>query len=81
VVVPMWEWAVSRDSQGGALGVSMTRHAAMEALSKALIAAGHPSCGRVAQIKLIRPIDGDPAYLRGFPERTASYDGTVTQWS
>jgi hypothetical protein len=53
----------------------------MEALSKALIAAGRPASGRVAQVKLIRTVHADPRYLRGFPARTAVYDGTVIQWS
>jgi hypothetical protein len=53
----------------------------MEALSKALIAAGRPASGRVAQVKLIRPVQAEPTYLRGFPARTAVYVGTVIQWS
>jgi hypothetical protein len=80
VPIPLWEWAVTRDAQGGSVGLCMTRHRAMEALSRALIAAGRPASGRVAQVKLIRPADGEPTYLRGFPERKAVYDGTVIQW-
>jgi hypothetical protein len=81
VIVPLWEWAVVRGAACGPVGVSMTQHGAMEALSKALIAAGRPSSGRVAQIKLIRSVLSDPGYLRGFPERVATYDGTVIRWS
>jgi hypothetical protein len=53
----------------------------MEALSKALIAAGRPSSGQVAQIKLTRPVHEESSYLRGFPAHTAVYDGTVIQWT
>lgn len=81
MIVPLWEWAVMRDARSGPVGVCMTHHRAMEALSKALIAAGRPSAGKVAQVKLIKPIDTDPTYLRGFPARTATYDGAVIQWS
>jgi hypothetical protein len=81
VIVPLWEWAVNRELREGPVGVCMTQHGAMEALSKALIAAGRPSRGRVAQVKLIRPVHMDPSYLRGFPARTAVYDGTVIRWS
>jgi hypothetical protein len=59
----------------------MSKHAAMEALSKALIAAGPSSTGQVTRMRLIRPIQSDPAYMREPPERTAVYDGTVIQWS
>jgi hypothetical protein len=78
LVIALWEWV--RDAPVGSVGVSRTQHGAMEALSRALIAAGRPSRGRVAQIKLIRPVYGEPGYLRGFPERTAIYDGTAIQW-
>jgi hypothetical protein len=43
-----------------------THHGAMEALSKALIAAGGPSSDRVAQIKLVRPVDENLAICAGF---------------
>ena len=52
----------------------------MEALSKALIAAGRPATGQVVPMRLIRPVHQDPGYLRGLPERTATYDGTVIRW-
>lgn len=81
VIVPLWEWAVMRDERSSPVGVCMTQHGAMEALSKALVAAGHPSKGRVAQVKLSRPAHTEPTYLRGFPERKAVYDGAVIQWS
>jgi hypothetical protein len=81
VLIPLWEWAVARDAQGGSVGLCITRHGAMEALSRALIAAGHPANGRVSQVKLIRSAHEEPAYLRGFPERKAVYDGVVIRWS
>lgn len=81
MIVPLWEWAVTRDAHSSPVGVCRTRHGAMEALSKALIAAGYPSTGRVAQIKLTTSAHQGPTYLRGFPARMAVYDGTAIQWS
>jgi hypothetical protein len=81
VIALLWEWAVTREAHSGPVGVCMTRHGAMEALSKALIAAGRPSTGRVAQIKLSASTHQGPIYLRGFPARMATYDGTVIRWS
>lgn len=78
--IPMWEWGTVRDLQGCSAGLSSTEHDAMTALSKALIAGGRPSSGRVAQVRLIRPTHSEPTYLRGFPERRAVYDGTVIEW-
>lgn len=80
MTIPLWEWTVARDSRGGSGGVCMTRHGAMEALSKALIAAGRPISGQVAQLELIRPVHDGPIDPRGLPARTAVYDGTVIQW-
>lgn len=80
MIIPLWEWAIARDAQGGSAGVCRTRHAAMEALSKALIAAGRPATGRVAQVKLISTVHRAPAYLRGIPKRTAVYDGRIIRW-
>ena len=79
--IPLWEWTMTRDAQSGSVGLCKTRARAIEALSKALIAAGRPASGRVAQVKLIRTVHADPTYLRGFPARTAVYDGTVIRWS
>jgi hypothetical protein len=53
----------------------------MEALAKALIARGCPSIGQVAQVKLVRSVHEESSYLRGFPARTAVYDGAVIRWS
>lgn len=75
-----WEWAVLRETRNRPVGLCATEHAAMEALSKALIDAGRPARGQIGQVTLIRPIQTDPAYLRHPPERTATYDGTAIQW-
>lgn len=80
MITPLWEWATARDSEGGSAGICMTRHRAMDALSKALIATDRPSSGLVAQVKLMTSVYQGPIYLRGFPARTAVYDGTVIQW-
>jgi hypothetical protein len=58
----------------------MTRHRAMDALSKALIAGGRPSSGLVTHVKLMTSVYQGSVYLRGFPARRAFYDGTVIQW-
>lgn len=77
---PLWEWAVLRESRNRPVGLCRTKHNAIEALSKALIALGRPARGQIGQVILIRPIQTDPAYLRQPPERTAVYDGTAIQW-
>lgn len=79
MIVPLWEWSTVRDARGGSAGVCWTRHAAMEALSKALVAAGRPANGSVAQVKLVTTVHGR-SYLRGFPGHTAVYDGQVIRW-
>jgi hypothetical protein len=80
VIAQFWEWFVLREERNRPVGISGTEHAAMQALAKALVAAGHPARGQVAQVTLIRPIQADPSYIRTPPERTAIYDGTVIQW-
>ena len=34
MIVRLWEWDVARDAQGASVGLSDTRHGAMEALSE-----------------------------------------------
>jgi hypothetical protein len=80
MIAQLWEWGVTREARIRPVGVCKTRHAAMEALSKALIAAGPSSMGQVAPVTLVRPVQTESAYVRGLPERTAVYDGTVIQW-
>jgi hypothetical protein len=62
------------------VGVCMTEHAAMEALSKALVAAGLPACGQVGQVTLVRPVLAESRYERELPAKTAVYDGMVIRW-
>jgi hypothetical protein len=80
VVIQFWEWSIPRDTEGGSVGLCGTEHRAMEALSKALVAAGRPARGQVGQVTLVRPINKDPLYVREEPERTAVYDGSVIRW-
>lgn len=80
MIAQFWEWGVIRETGNRPVGVCRTEQAAMEALSKALIAAGLSSTGQVAQVTLIRPVQADAAYLREPPERTACYDGKVIRW-
>jgi hypothetical protein len=80
VIVRLWEWDVARDAQGGSVGLSDTRHGAMEALSRALVQAGRPTHGRVVPVTLRRPTHEPAYYLRGGPERTAEFDGEVIRW-
>jgi hypothetical protein len=80
MTVALWEWSVTRDATGGSVGVSMTRHGAMEALAKALVGAGRPNRGQVVPMILTRPVQEPPYYLRFWPQHTAVYDGQVLQW-
>jgi hypothetical protein len=80
VIIRLWEWDVARDAQGGSVGLSDTRHGAMEALSRALVQAGRPTRGHVVPVALRRPVHEPAYYLRGIPVRTAVFDGEVIQW-
>jgi hypothetical protein len=80
VITPLWEWSVTRDAEGGSAGLSATRHAAMEALAKALIRGGRPRRGRVTQVFLTEPVHQASHYLRGWPKHIAVYDGRVLRW-
>jgi hypothetical protein len=81
VIAQLWEWVVLQDVRNRPVGVCMTKHAAMDALSKTLIAAGRPARGQIAQATLVRPVHKDPLYEREPPERTAVYDGSVISWT
>ena len=76
----LWEWVVLREPRNRPVGVSRTEHGAMEALSKALVAAGQPARGQVGQVTLVRPVQEDSSYLRQPPEHLAEYDGAVIRW-
>jgi hypothetical protein len=80
MIAGLWEWAVLKDARSHPVGVCMTEHAAMRALSKALVAAGRPAQGQVTPMTLVRPVQSDPVYEREPVERTAVYDGVVIQW-
>jgi hypothetical protein len=80
VLPQFWEWFVLREARNRPVGLCGTEHAAMQALAKALVAAGQPARGHVVQVTLIRPVQAESSYVRERPERTAVYDGTVIQW-
>jgi hypothetical protein len=75
LIAELWEWSVAHEPRNRPVGVCMTKHAAMEALSKALIAAGPSSAGHVVPMALVRPVQADPGYVRESPDRRAVYDG------
>jgi hypothetical protein len=77
----LWEWVLARDSLGGSAGLCVTRHGAMEALSKALIASGRPRRGSVGPVKLrIDVLREQDCYERFPAEHTAVYEGGAIQW-
>jgi hypothetical protein len=77
--VRLWKWAVVEGACDGAVGVSMTCHGAMEALSRALVASQALALGKVVQIALV---DGvwEPLYLWNGPERVAECREGVIRW-
>jgi hypothetical protein len=78
----LWEWTLARDSLGGSSGMCRTRHGAMEALSKALIASGRPRCGSVGPVKLrIDVLREQDCYERLPVEHTAVYERGAIQWT
>jgi hypothetical protein len=81
MLAQLWEWAVLRDERNRPVGLCGTKHAAMAALAKALIAAGRPGQGHIAQATLVRPVLQESQYIRDKPEQTATYDGTVITWT
>ncbi|MGH3158347.1 MAG: hypothetical protein ACRDNF_17485 [Streptosporangiaceae bacterium] len=81
MIAQLWEWAVLREARNRPVGVCRTEHAAMTALSKALIAAGRPGRGQVGKAALIRPVREGPSYVREPTQRTATYDGRVILWT
>lgn len=81
MIAQLWEWAVLGEPRNRPVGLCGTEHAAMAALSKALIAAARPARGQVAAAALVRPVRGDALYVREPPERTAVYDGSVISWT
>ena len=78
--VPMWEWLIAGGACDGTSGLSMTRHGAMDALSRTLIEGRSNAIGRVTRIVLEDGISG-PFYVRGQSSHTASYDSGVIKWT
>jgi hypothetical protein len=81
MITQLWEWTVLRDKRNRPVGLCGTEHAAMTALSKALITAGHPARGHVRRATLVRPVHQDALYEREPPQHTATYDGSVITWT
>lgn len=81
MIAQLWEWAILHEPRNRPVGLCGTEHAAMAALSKAMIAAGRPARGQIVQAALVRPVREDALYVRQAPERTAVYDGKVISWT
>ena len=76
----VWEWVVDQGADRALSGVSGARHQAMKALSRTLIAARAPACGRVVQIVLADGADGC-GYVRLAPALRADCDEGIITWS
>jgi hypothetical protein len=81
VRIPLWEWRVMRDSRNSPVGVSMTRPAAMAALSQALLEVGRPARGSVAPVVLVDAVHTEPYYQRLPVCRTAECRDGAVRWS
>jgi hypothetical protein len=79
MIIPLWEWTVTRNGAGGASGVSMTCADARGALSKALIDAGAVAAGCIVPMALADGVHG-PFYVRDPPQHTARCEGGVIRW-
>lgn len=75
----LWEWVTDQGVSNAALGVSGTRHEAMEALSKTLVKTEGPASGRVVPIALVDGRCGF-CYMRLDPVLTATYEDYVIRW-
>lgn len=75
----VWEWVTDRGVGNAALGVSGTRHGAMEALSRILVKTAGPASGRVVPVALVDGRSGFD-YLRLNPVLSADYQGHVIRW-
>jgi len=81
VRVELWEWGVCQDDRKNPVGVCMTRHGAMAALSRALLAAGQPGHGGVGPVMLLDTAPhSDIHYLRFPVMNIAVYDQGVIRW-
>jgi hypothetical protein len=75
----VWEWVVYQEAGNTPVGVSMTRHGAMEALSLTLITVKARSSGRVVPVELVDGAYGF-SYLRFDPALTADCERGVIRW-
>jgi hypothetical protein len=81
VRVPLWEWGITRETRNRPVGVSMTRHGAMAAMSRALLETGRPARGSVAPVVLVDAAHSASYYQRLPVVRTAVYEAGVIRWS
>ena len=79
--IPLWEWAIAQEMRNHPVGVSMTEHGAMAALSHALIEAGWPAQGTVAPLDLVDSVATGDYYDRYPAVRTAQYARGVIRWT
>jgi hypothetical protein len=79
--IPLWEWGVTQDARHKPVGVSMTEHGAMDALSRALIKGGQPARGIVAPVDLVDSVTTGDYYDRYPPIRSAEYAQGVIRWT
>jgi hypothetical protein len=79
--IPLWEWAITQDARDHPVGVSMTEHGAMSALSRALVKAGRPALGTVAPLDLVGSISTGNYYDRYPAVHTAEYSQGVIRWT
>ena len=77
----MWEWGVMSGGRSNPVGLSMTRHGAMAALSRALIATGRPTRGSVVLLVWTDISQSGPHYLRLPVKHTATHEQGVIWWS
>lgn len=75
----VWEWVVDQGADNAPVGVSGTRHGAMEALSLSLITAKAGSSGHVTPVELVDGACGF-SYLRFDAALTANCERGVIRW-
>jgi hypothetical protein len=76
----LWEWGVRRAMRSNPVGVSMTRHGAMAALSRALVESGQPGRGSVGPVILVREAQSGSHYLRLPVTNAAVCEQGVVRW-
>jgi hypothetical protein len=78
--VPLWEWCVTRETRNRPVGVSMTRHGAMTALSRAPVEAGRPARGCIMPVVLVDRVHSGAYYQRLPVTHTAIYEEGAVRW-